>query len=371
MIGILTLSASDNCGSLLQAYSLQQYLLRRFYADSEIIDFRPEVSEKIYAVFPGNPLRAKRKTINALCNYKLIKSQKEDYEKFRHNWIKLSDMVCKDENDLRKLEKYSCIIVGSDQVWNVMMLDFHMAYFLGWFSGDKYAYAPSVGGHLIQESDNTSQICECLRRFRKLSAREEFGKKSIEDLTERKVELVLDPTLLLTQKEWKESINERLVEGEYIFYYSWAYNNDSVNRKVEEFSNKVGLPVYVMNVFKWYKHKPDDYGFHMSKESGPLAFLSLMKYAEYALVQSFHGVIFAYQMGKIFFFLDDCTEDKMDVRLKQVLILLNKLNCVLRPEDDIYQKLKHIDDNELDFAQLLKLRKESHNYLKNIVEDQK
>ncbi len=93
MIGILTLSASDNCGSLLQAYSLQQYLLRRFYADSEIIDFRPEVSEKIYAVFPGNPLRAKRKTINALCNYKLIKSQKEDYEKFRHNWIKLSDMV--------------------------------------------------------------------------------------------------------------------------------------------------------------------------------------------------------------------------------------------------------------------------------------
>ena len=35
-----------------------------------------------------------------------------------------------------------------------------------------------------------------------------------------------------------------------------------------------------------------------------------MKYAKYAMVQSFHGVIFAYQMNKEFFFLDDQPEEK-------------------------------------------------------------
>lgn len=371
MIGILTLSASDNCGSLLQAYALQQYLLRRFNMDSEIIDFRPQVSEKLYAIFPSNPLKEKRRTLNALCNYKLIKSQKEDYEEFRQNWIRLSDSVYKNENDLCKLDTYSCVIVGSDQVWNVKMFDFHMAYFLGWFNGDKYAYAPSVGGHFIQEGKDTDQICESLKNFKRLSTREEFGKKSVEILTKRNVELVLDPTLMLSQKEWKESTNERIIEEEYIFYYSWAYNNDLINKKVEEFSNKMRLPVYVINAFKWYKLKPENYGFYMSKKAGPQAFLSLMKYAQYALVQSFHGVIFACQMGKRFLYLDDQPEEKMDVRLKQVLLLLNKQNCVLRPKDIIEHKLKNIDDSELDFVELLKLRHKSHEYLKSIVEDQR
>ena len=49
-IGILTLSASDNCGSLLQAYALQTVLQDRGY-DVEIIDFTTPISEKMYRIF--------------------------------------------------------------------------------------------------------------------------------------------------------------------------------------------------------------------------------------------------------------------------------------------------------------------------------
>lgn len=369
MVGILTLSASDNCGSLLQAYALQQCLKRKYGTESEVIDFRPKVSENLYSIFPKNPFHEKRKMLNAVCNYKLIRSQKEDYEAFRKNWINMTDNRCVTEEDLRKLKKYELIIAGSDQIWNVKMPDFHMAYFLGWFDGDKYAYAPSVGGVPIQEAGNISEIVKDLEQFNALSAREKICKDSLEDLINSSAELVLDPTLLLTQKEWQDSIKERVVTGEYIFYYSWAYNSDVVNRKVAEFSRLNDLPVYVINQFKWTKHKPSDYGFKMCKNAGPQTFLSLMKYARYALVQSFHGVIFAYQMDKKFFFLDDQSEEMIDLRLKQVLTLLGKMNQVLRPEDDIKKKMIVLKEENKETEYLREYREISYQYLKQMVEN--
>lgn len=371
MVGILTLSASDNCGSLLQAYALQQYFARRLGVRSEIIDFRPGTSEALYSIFPGNPLAEKRRALNAICNYPLLKLQKADYEEFRREWLGMSADVYHDATDLAKEESYSQVVVGSDQVWNVLMPDFDMAYFLEWFQGDKYAYAPSVGGHFIQESPHAQEIAKALERFKMLSSREELCKDSVERITGRKAELVLDPTLLFSAEEWQQAAPERVVEGEYIFYYSWAYNSDAVNRKVQQFAEKTGLPVYVINAFKWLRYKPGRYGFHMSRRSGPQTFLTLMKYAKYALVQSFHGVIFAWQMDVPFFFLDDQPEEKMDVRLRQVLTLLGCMDRVLRPEDELGQMLGKVAEHKAETKALELLRKTSEEYLEEIVSEER
>lgn len=367
MIGILTLSASDNCGSLLQAYALQQYLKRRLHMKSEIIDFRPKASERLYSIFPDDVIREKRRMLNALSHYRLIKAQKEDYESFRKNWLETTPCIYKTEDDLKSLKRYNKIIAGSDQVWNVRMPDFDMAYFLGWFNGEKYAYAPSAGGTPIQESTNVSAIKEDLNQFSALSAREDLCKKSVEQLTGKKVNIALDPTLLLTQEEWQETVQDRVVQGDYIFYYSWAYNSDAVNKKVAEFAEQNHLPVYVINQFKWVKHKPKDYGFKMCSNAGPQTFLSLMKYSTYALVQSFHGVIFAYQMDKKFFFLDDVPEEKMDVRLRQALMLLEKMDQVLRPEDNVQEKMVVLNNRNIETEQLRNSREYSGQYLQKVV----
>lgn len=338
---------------------------------SEVIDFRPKASKKLYSIFPENPFQEKRKTLNAICNYGLLRNQKEDYETFRKKWLKMTVSVCKTEEDLKNLGQYSAVIAGSDQIWNVKMPDFDMAYFLGWFKGNKYAYAPSAGGTPIQKADNVSTIIEALNQFDALSARENRCKDSIEELTGRNTELALDPTLLLTQKEWQDSVQERTVQGDYIFYYSWAYNSDAVNKKVAEFAKQNDLPVYVINQFKWTKHKPTDYGFKMCKNAGPQTFLSLMKYAKYAMVQSFHGVIFAYQMDKEFFFLDDQPEEKMDVRLRQILTLLGKMNQVLRPEDNVKEKMAVLKQGNIETENLKKCRENSYRYLQEMVENTK
>ena len=132
------------------------------------------------------------------------------------------------------------LLLEAIRFWNVKMPDFDMAYFLGWFKGNKYAYAPSAGGTPIQEADNVSTIREALNQFNALSARENRCKDSIEELTGRNTELALDPTLLLTQKEWQDKCTRTILFREIIFfYYSWAYNSDVVNKKVAELQNRM------------------------------------------------------------------------------------------------------------------------------------
>ena len=49
-IGIITLSASDNCGSLLQSYALKKLL--SLYGKVEIINFSSLKSHSLYDIFP-------------------------------------------------------------------------------------------------------------------------------------------------------------------------------------------------------------------------------------------------------------------------------------------------------------------------------
>ena len=109
----------------------------------------------------------------------------------------------------------------------------------------------------------------------------------------------------------------------------------------------------------------------MCKNAGPQTFLSLMKYAKYAMVQSFHGVVFAYQMDKEFFFLDDQPEEKMDVRLMQILTLLGKTNQVLRPEDNVKEKMAVLKQGNIETENLKKYREISYRYLQEMVENTK
>lgn len=368
--GILTLSASDNCGSLLQAYALQQILSKKYACSVEIIDFRCKGSDKIYSIIPPNPLAEKYRFINAMANYKTLKRQKDSYECFRRTYLNLTNDRYKTIKDLISIDgKYDIIITGSDQVWNMKMQDFDDAYFLGWVKKSrKISYAASLGGHAIYEARNSEEIKNWLYEFEAISVREKVGLEAITDCLENKnVKMVLDPTLLLSSKEWDNFSGDRIINGKYIFYYSWAYNNDYINRLVEYFSAVFGLPVYVINASKWTRYKPSRYNFILCKEMGPTAFLSLMKYAEYALVQSYHGVIFAYQLRKKFWLLDDHTENEMDSRLKQILDILEANKCVLRNRDDIAMldpKIivsKSVNDN------IEKYRNESFAFLNEVI----
>ena len=88
-IAILTLSASDNCGSLLQAYALQQILIRLGYK-TDILNFCTKRSKKMYRIFHPSYIKKPRKLLGLFLNYHDLKKQQNDYHDFRKNHLNMT-----------------------------------------------------------------------------------------------------------------------------------------------------------------------------------------------------------------------------------------------------------------------------------------
>ncbi len=316
-IGIITLSASDNCGSLLQAYALKNILEK--YGDVEIINFSSIASHNVYDVpcYRGIQYIKKYKEI------RLLTKAKKDYDYFREEYLKIQGKEYM-RSDLAELsEQYDVVVTGSDQVWNVQMGDYDDAFFLGWTKGKKIAYAPSLGGRHLNCSSNFEKICEWLTEFSSISVREECGKRCLEEVLGKEVVKVLDPTLVIDEEDWNQIVDKPIIKGDYIFYYSWAYCEDATSKIVSDEAKRMGMPVYVIDPRKWVSKDVDRWGFHLYKKTGPHIFLNLMKYAKKCYVESFHGMVFAYIFRKNFWLLDTHVDlSELDSRLMEFVKLL-------------------------------------------------
>lgn len=366
-IGIITLSASDNCGSLLQTYALQQVIKDKFSCSVEVINFNSPQSEQIYNIFPRGFYKHPKKALFTLKNLQSIKVQKKGYDKFRKQYLNLTEHVYRDVKSLKEIEgKYDILITGSDQVWNVNMTDYSDAFFIPWDNqAVKIAYATSLGSTQEIEIEKAEQLKRMLSSFSAISVREETGKETIQKLTEKEVKLTADPTLLISGEEWEKLAGEREIQEPYIFYYSWSYPDEEMNRLVEQFAKKMNLKVFVINSSKWYKYRPEKFEFELYRESGPLTFLNLMKYADYVFVQSFHGAVFANLLKKRFFFLNENVNGQVDFRTKNIIGILHEEKQVVHDLHDIETAMKtELTYKSQEFDDLVKT---SYEFLVNAV----
>lgn len=367
---IVTLSASDNCGSLLQAYALQELVKECGKAAVEIIHFSTRQSHQLYDIFPENILSDRKKLWDRIKHYKSLKKQKKAYNDFRKQFLILSageEIFPEDIEAMAK--KYCVVIVGSDQVWNVMMSDYDDTFFLPQINCKKIAYAPSLGGHDLEEAENYNDIVKWLEGFSAISVREKKGKKCLEKATGRDVEIVLDPTLVLDQMAWKKLVGERIIKKRYIFYYSWAYNEPDLNNIVYYESKRSKYPVYVIDALKWTDKNVKKWGFTLCAEAGPLTFLNLMYYAEKCYVQSFHGMIFAYMFQKNFWLLDSHDKlESLDTRLAELLGQIKMENRLLTPFNYDSIDKEALPDYAYNFD-LEEMKRQSINYLRVALDD--
>lgn len=363
-IGIITLSASDNCGSLLQTYALKKILGK--CNDAEVINFSTSKSHEQYDIFPKRIQRNRWEIIKRIRHLRTLLNEKKAYQKFRKEYIKVKGKELFPEDLNYISDKYDTIVTGSDQIWNVRMGDFDEAFFAGWAKCKKVAYAPSLGGYDIRESKNCKQIAGWLNEFQTLSVREELGQKCLQEITGREVELVLDPTMVIEEHEWKKLIGEPIVKGDYYFYYSWAYCYDQLSDIVANDARKSDVPVYVIDAHKWL-HRQNGlkkWKFTLCKEAGPLAFLNLMYYAKKCYVESFHGLIFAYIFKKNVWILnltDDLEKD--DIRLFELSKMLKMKDRVIS-EFNVMQKDLEEPVIYCENEYLNELRRKSREYIR-------
>lgn len=355
-VGILTLSAADNCGSLLQAYALKTYIARHIGLNSEVINYVYDQSNALYDIFPKKIWLHPRGMLPRIVHYKALAQQKRDYQYFRDVYLEMEKKVYHTEAELKEMDgRYSSIICGSDQVWNVNMSDFDNAFFLEWVNkSNKIAYAPSLGGGTLVKKYSPEKLKEIFTSFSAISVREEAGQYQVKEILNTDIDMVLDPTLLLSSEEWNSIVGNPMINGKYIFFYSWAYSDEDINKIVADYAQKKGMDVYVINASKWLERNPKKYGFKLFPMSGPEVFLNLMKYAEKVFVQSFHGVIFANIFRKDFYFMDEHKDNTLDPRLDSILTILDKKDRVARNAQDIEKEQTTVYSKENKLFEKLK-----------------
>ena len=114
-IGIMTLSASDNCGSLLQSYALKTILEKLGDNEVEIINFTTEQSHSMYDIIPKYVWKHPRTLFYHLKSYRKLKSSANDYQTFRRNYLELNgqEIYPKDLTNIKA--KYDIVVAGRDR----------------------------------------------------------------------------------------------------------------------------------------------------------------------------------------------------------------------------------------------------------------
>ena len=267
-IAILTIPDNNNYGNRLQNYATERILIEKFAKNVNTI-WDKKVT--IYNI---------KKILKRLVSSKKIKARYNNFKKFTNRYTKPKAIGYNYKNK----SNYDYIIIGSDQIWN---LNWHLKRNQFLYKIDKeknISFAASFGVSNIDDRLKKEYI-KILNNISKLSVREDRGKEIVEELTGRKdVEVLVDPTMLLTAEEWdKVSKKPKMLKTDkYILNYFLGDLSDERRKEIDRVAKENNCEV--INILD--KNSP----FY---ECGPSEFLYLEKNAFLICTDSFHSCVFA------------------------------------------------------------------------------
>lgn len=197
-------------------------------------------------------------------------------------------------------KKYSAMITGSDQLWSPAGLPTN--FFNLMFVHDdvlRISVASSFGVKEIPwyQKKRTKQY---LDRIPYISMRENRGSEIVEELTGRRVPVVLDPVFYLGKEEWLERIpNEDTVNEPYVLAYFLGFNPE-FRKEVTRFAAAKGLKVVALRHMDQYVQQDEQFGDIAPYDVDPRRFLNLIRNAQYVFTDSFHGTAFSIMHQKQF-----------------------------------------------------------------------
>lgn len=313
----ITFHRAINYGAVLQAYALQHSIIK-FGIKNEIINYKCKTIDDWYKLIDLKSLKLFAKSLIML---KSRYCKRKKFNNFIKKNIYLTDNASKDllvSNDFNN--KYDFFITGSDQVWNYEITNFDGVYFLDFVrnSNKMKSYAASLGMSDIPEALK-NKYKNYLERFSTIMVREKTGAELIGDLIDKKIDVVLDPVLLLNKNEWnKLTFKTKFdnMKNEYILVYM---SNLEIKRFAEELSLKYKLKVF--NIADLIFKKKNQIG-ETEAQLGPEEFISAIKNAKFVVTASFHAMAFSIIFNKEFFININEEAKSKSSRLIDLLSLL-------------------------------------------------
>lgn len=361
-VGVITFHSANNYGATLQAWALQK-VLKDMGMNTGIINYHPTVIDGLYdpmKLKTGLPRRVKKATLYIRNRKSLIR-----YKKFRSflkkNFNLIGDYATYNELESANLD-LDAYITGSDQVWNPTHIGgFNPAYYLDFAKEGKkkISYAPSIGTEYI-DSRYKDKMKKSLNTFTSISIRERSSKEAVENLVEKPVEVVLDPTLLLNREDYDEIKVKSKIKQPYILVYSIEKNPQLIS-----FANKIsvalGLPILQRRPGRELINQLEPF---YTADAGE--FLGYVESAEYVITNSFHGTVFSILYGKPFVSMLHSDTGSRTADLLEDLGLSSHILYNLSDFDD-FNMFRYEDKEELD-RKMEKLKVTSLGFLKRALD---
>lgn len=206
---------------------------------------------------------------------------------------------------------YDYFIVGSDQVWNPLYGRLSNVDLLTGVANEKrVSYAASFGIENLPE-EYRDKVEKELLQFRKISVREDIGKKIVEDITGRTdISVLIDPTMLLTADYWSKIVKRPGFHSEdkYVLLFFLGGVSSQNKEIIKNYAKQNNCKIINLldKKSKYYSCDPSE-------------FLFMEKNAQMVCTDSFHSTVFSILFNSSFTVFERISDNNMNSRLETLL----------------------------------------------------
>jgi len=388
-VAIVSCYFQHNYGSMLQALATQMALDKLGYANEtiDILGFNKEIkaAKTLYFVkasLSSDILFSKMGMVKNVVKRKISRGEygknvslrNKRFDEFYRNNFKLSDSYCsKAELGEKCKEKYSVVLVGSDQLWlpGNIAADYYTLNFVP-ESINTISYATSFGQAVLPKS-SVQKAKVFLHKIRHISIREESGQKLVQEITNRKVPVVCDPTLLFDGDDWMTvQMQKPIVNGKYILCY-FLGNNSRHREFAKRLKNVTGYKIIALVHLDEFVKSDEEYADETPYNIDPADFLNLIRNAEYVCTDSFHCSVFSILYKRQFFTFrryQRNTKQSTNSRLDTLFHITGIKDRILTGNEEISKCINISTDFDMVHKRIEFVREKSYEYLRAALEDE-
>lgn len=345
-VAIITVHGYHNYGNRLQNYAVQKILkdigfeVETIKTKTVLFSERNSFLEKI-TNNKNNILRKLFSKFSKIRYKELNNTRINRFKDFTKNHINETPYFITNTDIPEHLsDKYDYFLTGSDQVWNPIIKGTDIEFLKFVPIKKRVSFSASIGTSFIP-TQRKDYYAKALNEIPHISVREDEAKDIIYDLTGRAdVDILLDPTMVLTKKEWLNIISTTVKgKDKYILTYFLGEQTSEYNRFIKNIAT-----VHNYKIIELLNPKYKSYYL-----ADPSEFVDLINNAELICTDSFHGAAFSISLNKQFIVFNRI-EDKQPSMNSRITTLLNKFNLENRYWSENYDN--NIVFNKIDYKSI-------------------
>lgn len=344
-VGVITGYYSENSGTLLQAYSIGR-VIEKMGHEVVYINTKNKYSSHSIKLMLGRfvkeSLRGKMKNAKAA----IVK-----YMNFSKS-IKMYNVISLEEAKSYGIEKF---VIGSDTVWNLEDKYFREAHVQYWpiIEGiETISYAAAVGNCKLSTMERYAYTKQCLNSMKYIAVRDNYSKSVIQELTDKKVEVVCDPTILIETKELEKFKRVLDVENKYILVYIFEELEPAIIDEIVKYAKQNELRIISLGKsFKWC-----DEQVVISVEN----FVSYYSQAAFVITNTFHGNVFSILFNRQFI-CAPCEKKKVIELLAEMGLEERRISTKDDFINAVNEQIDYVNVNNIIYG----VREKSREYLEN------